>query len=102
MKTYRQGDVFLVEVKSFPDGLKEKDKILAYGEVSGHHHRFDNGNKQVLVFADDERQQFVQVNKKSTLIHEEHQNLEIPKGKYKVVMQREYDLLSDHIRQVLD
>lgn len=96
----RQGDVLLIPIKGLPEDLKEKDKTIAYGEVTGHHHRFES--KQVQVFVDANEQQFVQVNKPSKLIHEEHARLEVPKGKYKVVIQREFDILEDSIRQVMD
>ncbi|MFW9927940.1 MAG: hypothetical protein ACFFD1_00950 [Candidatus Thorarchaeota archaeon] len=100
MKTYRQGDVLLVEINKLPKNLKEKDKTIAYGEITGHHHRFKS--KQVQVFVDDENQQFVQIKKPSKLVHEEHSELEIPKGDFKVILQREYDILEENIRQVLD
>jgi len=100
MKFIRQGDVGLIRIDNLPNEIFEKDKVLALGEVTGHSHRFENN--QVQVFADSQGQQFVDVKKKSKLIHEEHKHLDIPKGVYKVVIQREYDILSDNIRQVLD
>jgi hypothetical protein len=100
MKIYRQGDVALIEIERLPKNLKEKDKVLAFGEITGHKHQFKSN--QVQVFADKNNNQFVQVKQKSVLEHEEHQHLEIPKGNYKVVLQREFDLVNDGIRQVLD
>jgi len=99
IKTYRQGECFLIEIDNLPKGLKEKNKVLAEGETTGHKHLL---NGQVQVFADSTGQQFVNVEAPSRLVHEEHQELEIPVGKFKVVLQREYDLLSESIRQVLD
>lgn len=100
VKLIRQGDVLLVEVSQLPKGLKEKDKTIAFGEATGHHHRFET--EQVQVFVDGSEQQFVQVKKPSKLIHEEHQELEIPKGNFKVVLQREFDVLNDSVRKVMD
>jgi len=100
MKFIRHGDVGLLQIDKLPKNLKEKDKILAYGEVTGHHHRFET--EQVQVFKDDSGQQFVDVKKPSNLIHEEHQCLQIPKGRYKIVIQREFDLVTEQVRQVLD
>jgi len=98
-KLFRQGDVMLVEIQELPKNLKEKDNVLALGEVTGHSHRFES--KQKIVFQDEEGQQFVTLPKSQKLVHEEHQVLEIPKGKYKVVLQREFDIV-EGTRQVLD
>ena len=95
----RQGDVILMPIEELPKNLKEKDKVIAVGEATGHNHRFES--KQVQVFADNSGQQFVQVKKPSKLIHEEHHELEIPKGNFKVVLQREFDVV-EGIRQVQD
>ena len=95
----RQGDVLLETVDEIPKGSKVKDdKILAYGEVTGHHHRFET--PQVTVYAQGDTQYAV-VDKESTLMHEEHENLQVPKGIYKVKIQREFDLMTG-IRQVYD
>ncbi len=89
-KIYRQGDVLLKEVKAFPDKLEKKNKILAYGEVTGHKHQFLD--KNTLVFTDKDGQQYVEVlGKSSDLVHEEHAKINIPKGKYEVAIQKEYD-----------
>ena len=79
--------------------MKEKNKILAEGEATGHMHRFES--PQALVFADSNGNQFVDLKEKSSLIHEEHSQIAVPKGKYKVVIQREVDLLGK-VRQVMD
>jgi hypothetical protein len=96
---FRQGDVLLVKIDSLPVGLRVKDKILAYGESTGHKHMFRS--RQVQVFENDLHEQFVQTNQESTLLHEEHEQIQIPKGSYKVVLQREFDIIS-RVRQVLD
>lgn len=95
----RQGDILLIPIKQFPKGLKEKDKVIARGEVTGHNHRFES--KQVNVFADEEGNQFADVRSPSKLIHEEHGELEIPVGKFKIVLQREFDVM-EGARQVMD
>lgn len=95
----RQGDVLLERINEMPKNLKEKDKILAYGEVTGHKHLFDSGH--VLVFENESKEQFVEAKQEAILKHEEHKAMTIPKGKWKVVLQREYDLLSG-VRQVMD
>ena len=96
----RQGDIMLVQIDELPKNLKErKDKVLAYGEVTGHSHRFRN--PQVLVFENPNGEKFVELQQEEQLIHEEHETIKVPKGKYKVIQQREYDLHKG-IRQVMD
>ena len=45
--------------------------------------------------------QFVQIGTESILQHQEHKAITVPKGKYEVVIQREFDLL-EGTRQVMD
>lgn len=98
MKCIRQGDVYLKEVKSIPK-LPKKDNTLALGEITGHSHRFNSKNVQCYGVL--EQQQFINVKQDSELIHEDHANLTIPKGKYEVIIQREFDVV-EGIRQVMD
>ena len=87
METYRQGDVLLIRTEKLPEGLKAKDNILAYGEVTGHHHKLMGGAR---VYLTTNGQQVVQVVKPTQLVHEEHGQIEIPEGIYEVRIQREY------------
>lgn len=98
-KTIRQGDILLRQV----DRIKGKKigtgrRILAYGEKTGHNHTmigdvnyYDNGNGSVLC----------QVFGQAELTHQEHHNIQIPKGDYIVIRQREFDLV-EGIRRVQD
>ena len=95
----RQGDVMLVKIDKLPNNVTEKDKTIAYGEVTGHSHRFEN--EAVTVFKDAKDVQYVDVQQESTLIHEEHAHAQVPKGIYEVRIQREVDLLGE-VRQVAD
>ena len=95
----RQGDVLLVPIVKMPEDVKEKNKILAYGEVTGHKHQFLS--EQVSVFKSKENKQFVTADADVELVHEEHNVVQVPKGIYEVIIQREFDI-ADNIRQVLD
>jgi len=95
----RQGDVLLTKISKLPKGLVKKDKVIALGEVTGHSHRFES--EAVCVFKDKKGKQYVDVQQEAELVHEEHENLQIPKGKYVVSPQREVDLLGQ-VRQVMD
>jgi hypothetical protein len=89
---YRQGDVGLVAIAALPAGAIEEKKankvILAYGEVTGHHHRFEDVLERpkapkVRVFSAG-AERFIQVMEKSMLLHEEHGSIPVEPGIYRV------------------
>lgn len=98
VRLYRQGDVLLKTVDKIPNNLDKEDKcILAYGEVTGHKHQIlkngmlmKNKDKSYLKMIDD-----------GILKHEEHSAINVPKGEYEVIIQREFDLLGE-VRSVMD
>lgn len=98
MEFIRQGDVILKKTDNIKGKQeKKKDTILAYGEVTGHKHQL-NGLILESVF---KNQRFVELIDDGTLVHEEHDKVEVPKGKYEVLIQRETDLAGE-VRQVMD
>jgi hypothetical protein len=101
-KQFRQGDVLLEQVSSLPEGLKKLDrKIVAYGEVTGHAHRFDcKLDTDAILYEDDKGNLWVKVAKITPLQHEEHATLTIEPGVYKYIPQREYS--PKEIRRVQD
>lgn len=97
----RQGDVVLVKIDKTPDGLVEKDKILARGETTGHNHRFESEQATVLLDRNSNTQYAVLAGD-CELVHEEHKNILVPRGVYKIVPQREYDISEEAVRMVRD
>lgn len=96
LKQIRQGDILLVPIDIFPEGLmKKKDKILALGEATGHKHQFDGPDDEVLVKVTTDGTQYIDVLKDSMLKHEEHGNVIVNAGKYILRRQREYDVTKD-------
>lgn len=94
---FRQGDVALVRVDEIPSDAKackvKGDVILAYGEVTGHAHRFAEGS--VKPFAkggawDPAAERYIQALEGATLRHEEHSAIQLPPGNYRVIQQVEY------------
>lgn len=84
----RQGDLLIVKVKKIPeDAAKQKNRILAEGEVTGHLHELDSGEvyekEGTLYFK-------VAENKTAALNHPEHGTLTFEPGIYRVSKQREY------------
>jgi len=101
MNIYRHGDVLLKQIKVLPENKKElKDKTLAYGEVTGHSHRFEDP-AQIKRYAVDGKT-YLEVLNTGTLIHEEHKPLIIEKGIYEQIAEREYDPFIESARTVID
>ena len=107
-----QGDVDIRPVGNIPKSAKLLDsKTIMYGEKSGHHHTF---NGQVLVYEPQEKetmdingeqiqiQKYLEVKQDAVLEHQEHPQQTIPKGTYAVLQEREWDVLDNQIRRVMD
>jgi hypothetical protein len=98
---YRHGDVALKRIKKLPKGIKElKDKTLAYGEFTGHSHRFADP-KNIKRYVDGDRT-YLEVLVATPLIHEEHNKIIIEPGMYEQIQEREYDPFLESIRTVID
>ena len=94
----RQGDLLIQPTGSIPKGVKKVlDNVVLEGEATGHHHRLVGG----YVYKHTNGAMYFQVNKKATLVHEEHKPIEFKAGKYAVIRQREY-VSSDMVRPVVD
>ena len=126
---YQQGDVLLVavskplesniktECKIEKGGNKEGKVILALGEATGHHHRFELNKLDpgVTVSTLHERyggyggsgysrdaSYYLIEGGPATLYHEEHNPLTVPPGLYRRTIIREYDHISQSSREVWD
>lgn len=99
---YRQGDVLLVPVKSIPTGLTKTDRVtLAFGEVTGHHHTIERNAIGYATGTDKAAlAEYVEVTAPADLVHQEHNPITIPPGKYKATIQVEYT--PGEIRRVAD
>lgn len=102
---WRQGDIFFVKLDREPemtDARAVKTGIIARGEESGHMHRVSPSslaNGAELLAAGGSM--FLRTAEEgATIVHDEHGPIELPKGLYAVVNQREFDGLG--WRTVLD
>lgn len=88
-RLWRQGDVLLVEVQRIPEGTSiAADGVVALGEMTGHRHRFERGIQRHV---DASGNQWIEVRDAfSDLVHEEHGTIRLPRGLYRVKIQREY------------
>ena len=97
---YRQGDVALVKVTSIPESAKRQEPgnpILAYGEVTGHHHQVQSSG---AALCEAPEVTFLDLPGAADLTHQEHATISLPAGTYRLVHQREYH--PEAIRRVVD
>jgi hypothetical protein len=107
MEIIRQGDVALVRIKAIPaDAIEQPQNgqklILALGEATGHHHRFEflakDYNVKLYVAAGGAR--YLDVSAPADLLHEEHSTARVGAGKYLLPSQVEYS--PSELRRVAD
>jgi replicative DNA helicase len=107
MKQFRQGDVYLVEIderdaRDISQAKKRTSNVLLEGEATGHAHKFDQGEAEILDIPQprwNRREDgvpqiantFVRVKKEARLNHDEHGAIIIPVGFYRMTRQREFD-----------
>jgi len=110
MKFYRQGDVAIFEASSIPEDAKpvpnaiEGRIVLAYGEVTGHHHSIAVLDREAeLLESQTTSDRFLRIMAASgvALTHQEHATIALPPGNYVVRQQREY-VAPDIERKVMD
>ena len=102
-KVYRQGDVIIRAIDSKPDGEAAllPHLTLAEGEVTGHRHRITKGAAELYQLA--VGMMYLKVlSEFATLYHEEHEEVELPKGDYEVLIEREYDWVEGLEKKVID
>jgi hypothetical protein len=98
---YRQGDVPLVPIASIPESfdrvqLDGPKIVLALGEATGHHHRvefsFDAADNPRLYRDALTGAQILEIGGGgATLLHEEHDSIVLPAGRYLQLVQVEDD-----------
>ncbi len=79
---------------------QQKELILAYGEVTGHHHKV-TGRLTVQQDTDDKKVFYTDT--ECVLTHEEHDRIVLPANRTIIMYnQVEYDPFNDIIRKVID
>lgn len=89
----RQGDVLLARVRQVPKSARPvrggRDRVvLARGESTGHAHAIVGGGVQRYVRGDNAYLRVLRDG--ARLTHEEHDAIQLPRGCYRIVQQREY------------
>lgn len=106
-KQYRQGDVLVEEIQDIPEDCeRRKDNLIVAGEVSDHGHFIINaellemGEELFIDVAEQAELKHLTISTKDTT--NEHHTIQIPKGKYKVINQREYDPYTESTKKIVD
>lgn len=104
MRQFQQGDVLIVEAK-VPKGAKPVQAqggrfILAEGEVTGHAHAIEEC-PDVELF-EHEGTLYLRTKDDTTVKHEEHGPVTVPKGDYEIGIVQEYDYDTEERRNVAD
>lgn len=100
---FRQGDVLIQRSETLPEGASKvaPDEmgrlILAEGEVTGHAHAVLVAAATMYMY---EAMLYLDVHRKTELLHEEHSKIDLDPGLYKITRQREY--FPEAIRNVAD
>ena len=102
-KVYRQGDVIIRAIDAKPESEMKllPHLTLAEGEVTGHRHRITQGNAQLYQLAVGVMYLRV-LSEFAKLYHEEHEEIDLPKGDYEVLIEREYDWAEGLEKKVVD
>ncbi len=99
---HRQGDVMLKPVSDLPkDKTVLEDKVLAYGEMTGHSHRFADPSF-IERYQGSDGLLYLEVLQDAELIHEEHHHQIIEKGIYQQIQEREFDYYDEALKKVVD
>lgn len=93
----QQGDVLLKQQKQPDNFLLEEinGDLLWKGE--NHHHRM-RGQFKIMKSGDD----IYLSSNGATMFHEEHKDIDVPEGFYKLDIVREYDHWAEESRRVID
>lgn len=96
----QQGDVLLKKVEYKIEGEKLNHVTLAEGEATGHHHSIVSGIGQLIMM---DNIMHLQVFSDTALLkHQEHNEITIPQGNYRIGIVKEYDHFEEEAREVID
>jgi hypothetical protein len=105
---FAHGDVILRRVKTIPKGATAKEGgVLQEGEHTGHAHRLHpleqrkEKNPGFQLFEKDGTL-YAQIDETTALRHEEHKEILLAPGAYKIGIIREYDPFEKVVRNVVD
>ena len=100
------GDVVIYRVEDLPEDFeslkKEPYDCLAYGEATGHAHKLFDGVFDLKIDHQNPSVRHLRVAEPVKLRHQEHKEITLRPGNYRIGIQREYDPFEKRIREVAD
>jgi len=94
---YRQGEILLEKIDNATAYVLEKlnTKIIREGELTGHKHEII-GDAELWKIRYTNNM-ILTADKDIKIIHPEHKTLDLPKGVYRIRIQREYDEIRERL-----
>jgi hypothetical protein len=99
---YQHGDVLIKSFEGQLEGKIKKNNVIICSQSTNHKHQLVNGKFTLREKIKENELYLNVVSNFVDLIHEEHEKISIPKGKYKITFVREYDHFLEEARQVID
>jgi hypothetical protein len=98
---YEQGDV-LFHLDPIPKNAARKkfNGVVQHGEHTGHSHRLVDPGFEY--FETPEKTRHLRIVTPTRLLHEEHKEILINPGEYRIGIVREYDHFEEEAREVVD
>ena len=87
---WRQGDIFMAAVSDIPENAEKlAHGVLAEGEITGHAHRIADP-RQAELYRHSGRLYLRVMGEEAAIVHDEHHEIALPRGLYRVWRQREF------------
>jgi hypothetical protein len=87
---WRQGDIFMATVSDIPERAEKlAHGVLAEGEITGHAHRIADP-RQAELYQHSGRLYLRVIGERAAIVHDEHHEIVLPHGLYRVWRQREF------------
>ena len=100
-RIFRQGDLLIRRIWEIPSNAVTKStNVIGEGEKTNHTHTL-NGPHQIFEIADDNAMYF-EAKEEVNIEHPEHNTIQIPKGIYTVVHERQHNVFEQRDEDVLD
>lgn len=104
-KFKHQGDVKFVPVAEMPKGKEVKHNgsdVLALGETTGHKHVITVARPEMMIITVLDGNKFINLLGPAVVTHEEHSDIALAPGIYRIGAEREVDWFAQTTRKVID
>lgn len=99
----QQGDTLYFAIPELPPGLEEEvgNNVVQHGEATGHAHRLHGDGFRLYKNPKDDVR-YLRIVNVTALRHDEHKEIWIQPGDYRIGVVQEYDHFSEEARRVAD